>query len=134
MVKNTHQQQQQVDYLEITPMPTRKLPQDEITKKELNPAPFDYIRNLTSQGNKQAGKDQLKELNFFLHNNVSQKTSALKLRLPLKIQIKPRKETDIQQKRHSNARIKARSFLTNIAYVGFRTAYGKARTRKNSVF
>ena len=80
--KNTHQQQQ-VDYLEITPMPIRKLPQEVIIEKESNLAPLDCIKNLTSQGNKQVVNDQLNKLNLFLYNNVSQKTLLLILRLSL---------------------------------------------------
>ena len=80
--KNTHQQQQ-VDYLEITPMPIRKLPQEVIIEKESNLAPLDCIKNLTSQGNKQVVNDQLNKLNLFLYNNASQKTLLLILRLSL---------------------------------------------------
>ena len=95
-----------------------------ITEDELNQAPLNFLKNITAQKNHQQQQglnDQLNDSNLFLHNNVlhhQQHHQQQQLyQLSSLLNNKGKKQIDIRQKRYSDARIKARNSLTNIAYL-----------------
>ena len=97
-----------------------------ITEDELNRAPLNFLKNITAQKNHQQQQglnDQLNDPNLFLHNNVlhhQQHHQQQQLyQLSSLLNNKGKKQIDIRQKRYSDARIKARNSLTNIAYLSW---------------